>query len=155
MRTWTLHIVFAIILVGSLAARERTGDVLSESGDLEQAVIRVAQSHGLVFRQHTTRADASIHALIFEASRCSRPVQVTLLRGAFDQDLGARTARERGDGLRYVYIDRTWGQPDQLAFFIERMKYAALATFGLTPYVPILASTAGRGATTMPDRRCH
>src|SRR6266446_2974410 len=38
--------------------------------------------------------------------------------------------------LRYVYIDRTWEKPDRLAFFVQRMKYAALATFGLTRYVP-------------------
>jgi hypothetical protein len=135
VRTWPLHIVFAIILVGSLATRERAGDVLSER-DLEPAVIRVAHSRGLVFRQYTTIADTDVRALIFRASRCPRPVLVTVVSGTFDQDLGARTAREQGDELRYIYIDRTWGKPDPLAFFIERMKYAVLATFGLTPYLP-------------------
>lgn len=38
--------------------------------------------------------------------------------------------------LRYVYIDRTWDKPDHLAFFVDRMKYAVLATFGLTRYLP-------------------
>ena len=45
-------------------------------------------------------------------------------------------ARERGDIIRYVYIDRIWDKPNRLARLAERMKYAALASFGLTPYVP-------------------
>jgi hypothetical protein len=44
--------------------------------------------------------------------------------------------RERGDIVRYVYIDRVWNKPNRLALLVERMKYAALASFGLTPYVP-------------------
>jgi hypothetical protein len=37
---------------------------------------------------------------------------------------------------RYVYIDHSWEKPDRLGFFVTRMKYAALATFGLTRYAP-------------------
>jgi hypothetical protein len=136
MRAWPLHVIFAIILVGSLAARERADDVLNESGNLEPAVMRVARSHGLVFRQYTTIADTDVRALVFEAPGCSRPVLLVLLMTTFDQDVVMRSAREQGDVLRYVYIDRTWDKPDRLAVFIERMKYAALATLGLTRYLP-------------------
>jgi hypothetical protein len=58
------------------------------------------------------------------------------LRVTFDYEPLVQSARERGDTLRYAYIDRIWEKPDRLAFFVERMKYAALATFGLTQYVP-------------------
>lgn len=136
MRSWPLHIVFAIILVGSLVARERAGDVLNESGDLEPAVIRVAQSQGLVFRGSATIADTDVRALKFEAPRCIGALMVTLLDSAFDQDVGGQSARKQGNLLRYVYIDSTWDKPVRLAFFIERTKYAALATFGLTSYLP-------------------
>jgi hypothetical protein len=54
----------------------------------------------------------------------------------FDFEPVMRSAREHGDVLHYVYIDRTWEKPERLAFFLERMKYAALATFGLARYVP-------------------
>jgi hypothetical protein len=38
--------------------------------------------------------------------------------------------------LRYVYIDRSWDKADRLAVVAERVKYAVLAVFGLTQYVP-------------------
>jgi hypothetical protein len=137
MSTWPLHVVFAIILVGSLAARERAPDVLAESGALEPAIIRVARSHGLVFRESTTVTGTDVQALVFEAPDCSRPVLVVLLMMTLDQEpIVALSAREHGDVLRYVYIDRTWEKPDRLALFVERMKYAALATFGLTRFMP-------------------
>ena len=136
MRAWPLHIVFATILVGSLAAKERAADVVVEvdNGALEAAVTRVARSHGLAFREYLTFA-GNVPALAFEAPGCSRPVLV-VLRVTFDYEPVMQSARGQGDLLRYVYIDRSWEKPDRLAFFVDRMKYAALATFGLTRYVP-------------------
>jgi hypothetical protein len=97
--------------------------------------MHVAQSHGLAFRENATLPGTSLPALAFEAPGCSRPGA-----GHFARELRRRGARaicpEQGDALRYVYIDHTWEKPDRLAFFVERMKYAALATFGLTRYVP-------------------
>jgi hypothetical protein len=61
---------------------------------------------------------------------------LVVLRVTFDFEPVMQSAREQGDLLRYVYIDRSWETPDRLAFFADRMKYAALATFGLTRYVP-------------------
>jgi hypothetical protein len=135
MRAWPLHVVFATILVGSLAAKEQAADVLVESGNLEPAVLRVARSHGLAFREYTTIADTGVRALVFEAPGCSRPVLVALLLVTFDQEPVVRSALEQGDALRYAYIDRVWDKPDRLAVFVERVKYAALAMFSLTRYV--------------------
>ena len=58
MRAWPLHVVFATILVGSLAAKERAADMLVDVDDLdrETAVMHVARSHGLVFREDVTIA---------------------------------------------------------------------------------------------------
>jgi hypothetical protein len=136
MRPWPLHVVFATILVGSLAAKERSADMLVDVDDLdrETAVMHVARAHGLVFREDLTIA-GNVRALVFEAPDCSRPVLV-VLRVSFDDEPLLHFAHEQGDLLRYVYIDRSWEKPDRVAFFIERMKYAALATFGLTRYVP-------------------
>ena len=135
MRPWPLHVVFATILVGSLAAKERAADMLVDVDDLdrETAVMRVARSQGLAFRENATVAN--LPALVFEAPGCSRPVLV-VLRISFDDEPLVQSAREQGGVLRYAYIDGTWEKPDRLAFFIQRMKYAALATFGLTRYVP-------------------
>jgi hypothetical protein len=141
MRAWPLHIVFATILVGSLAAKERAADVLGEVDDVarEKAVLRLARSHGLVFREDVP-ISGDVRALEFEAPGCLRPVLI-VLRVTFDYEpllrsALFRSAAEQENVLRYVYIARSWRKPDRLAFFAERMKYAALATFGLTRYMP-------------------
>ena len=136
MRAWPLHIVFATILVGSLAAKERAADMLVDVDDLdrETAVTRVARSHGLTFQEHVTLPGTTLPALAFAAPGCFEPILV-VLRVQFDDEALLRSAREQGE-VRYVYIDRSWEKPERLAFFVERMKYAALATFGLTRYVP-------------------
>jgi hypothetical protein len=139
MKPWPVHVVFAIILVGSLAAKERTTDVLVDGTNLEPTVIRVARSQGLVFREYTTIADTDVRALAFEASACSRPLLVVLLSVTFDQELVVRlagSARQPNSKLRYVYIDGIWDQPQRLTVFVKRMKYTALAVFGLTQYAP-------------------
>jgi hypothetical protein len=139
MRAWPLHVAFATILVGSLAAKERAADLLVDVDDVarETAVMRVARSHGLTFRDYGALpgSGASLRALAFEAPGCSLPVLV-VLRVSFDEEPLLHSTREHGDVLRYVYIGRSWEKPDRLAFFVERMKYAALATFSLTRYVP-------------------
>jgi hypothetical protein len=136
MRAWPLHVVFAAILVGSLAAKDRTTDLIVESGNLEAAVIGVARIHGLAFREYTTIDGTDIRALVFEAPTCARPVAVVLLSTTFDQERAARSAREPGYVLRYVYIDHSWDKADRLAVVAQRVRYAALAVFGLTRYVP-------------------
>jgi hypothetical protein len=136
MRAWPLHIAFAIMLVGTLAAKERAADMLVDIDEigLETAVTRVAQSHGLAFREYAPTG-SNIRALAFEAPGCSQPV-VVVLRITFDYEPLVQFVREQGNALRYVYIDRSWEKPDRLAFFVARMKYAVLATLGLTRSVP-------------------
>ena len=46
--------------------------------------------------------------------------------------------------VRCVSIDRSWEKPDRLGFFVERMKHAALATIGLTRYLPLLVESPSR-----------
>lgn len=137
MKAWPLHLLFGTLLLGSLTAQQRTADTLVEIDplDLAPAVTRVAQSNGLRFRQHVT-VYGNVPALTFDAPGCSRPV-IVALQVNFDFAPSVQSsAREAGEVARYVYIDRSWERPNRLAFFIYRIKYAALATFGLTPYVP-------------------
>jgi hypothetical protein len=136
MRAWALHVAFATILAGSLAAKERGADVLVRHDNLQPAVTRVARSHGLAFRDAVTLPGSSIRALVFEAPGCARPVLVAVLSVVIDLEPILRAAREQGDVLRYIYIGRSWEKPDRLGVFVERMKYAAIAPFGLTRYVP-------------------
>jgi hypothetical protein len=135
MRAWPLHIVFASMLVGSLAAKELAADAPIDSADFGPAVIRVAGAQGLAFREYSTLTGSPLQAMAFEAPDCSRPVLVVVLEENLDRaamvDLGVE-----GDMRRYVYIDRSWDKPDRLAFYVQRMKYAALKTFRLTRYNP-------------------
>jgi hypothetical protein len=137
MKARPLHLVFATLLVGSLTAQERTADTLVEinPGDWASAVTRVAQSHGLTLRGHET-VYGNVSALSFDAPGCSEPVTVALQVNFDFAPLVQTYAREAGRVARFVYIARSWDKPNRLAFFIYRMKYAALATFGLTRYVP-------------------
>ncbi len=136
MRAWPLHVVFATLLVGSLAAKERAADVLVEidNPNFEAAVTRVARSHDLTFLEEVN-VSGNIRGLTFAAPGCPRPVLV-ILRITLDYEPAFEPLRERGDDLRYVYLDRSWDKPDRLGVFVQRMKYAALATLGLTRYVP-------------------
>jgi hypothetical protein len=136
MRAWLLHVVFAAILVGSLATKYRNTDLLVEDSKLEAMVIRIARAYGLAFRDYETIGDTDIRALVFEVPRCARPVLVVLLSVALDQERVVRSAREPGYVLRYVYMDRIWDKPHRLAVVAERAKHAALAVFGLTRYMP-------------------
>ena len=136
MRAWPLHVVFATILAGSLAAKERTGDALVRHVNLEPAITRVARSQGLAFQDDVTLPGSSIRAQVFEAPGCARPVLVAVLSVIIDMEPVLRSAREQADVVRYIYIGRSWDKPDRLGVFVERLKYAALAPFGLTRYVP-------------------
>jgi hypothetical protein len=136
MRAWPLHLVFAAILVGSLAAREWAADRLDADAGLEAAAVGLAQAYGLVLRTRTTVADTDVPALEFAAPGCSGPLLVSLPHVTLDQEPVLRAARAPGHVLRYIYIDRRWDEPDRSAMVVERMKHAALAAFGLTPYRP-------------------
>jgi hypothetical protein len=136
MRAWPLHVVFTAILFGSLAAKDRTADLFAKSSNLEPTVMHVAKAYGLAFRDYTTIGDTDIRALVFEAPGCARPLLVVLLAVTFDQEPVAQSARRPGYVLRYIYIDRSWDKPHRLAVVAERAKYAALAVFGLTRYMP-------------------
>jgi hypothetical protein len=136
MKTWTFRAAFGVILIGSLAVREQASDVLVENGNLEAAVVRVGEAHGLVFRGYTTVADADIRAPMFDADRCAGPVLVIPWSVTFEQEAIMRSAFRPHDIRDYVYLDRSWKRPHRLAVFAERSKYAALAALGLSRYVP-------------------
>jgi hypothetical protein len=135
MKAWPVHVVFAIILVGSLAARGRATDVLMERGSLEPAVLRVARSHGLAFREYETISDTGRRALVFEAPGCAQPMRVVLRLTTFEEEPFTRLAPDRDYVRRYIYIEHTWDQPNRLAVWIQRIKYEVLATFGQTQYI--------------------
>ncbi len=110
--------------------------MLTESDNIEPAVIHVARSHGLTLREEMTTAKGPVRALVFDAPGCGQPVVIALLSVTFEEEPILAPVREQRDVVRYVYFDRTWNLPDRLAVFFEWKKHKALALFGLTQYVP-------------------
>jgi hypothetical protein len=136
VRAWPLHVVFSTILLGSLAGKERAVDVLEVDDDtLQTAAARIGQWQGLDVREYAKVA-GNLPVVVFEAPGCSGPVLV-VAHMLVDEEPAMHFARDQGDDIRYVYIDRTWEKPDHLALLVERMKYLALATFGLARYAPL------------------
>jgi hypothetical protein len=129
-------VIFACLLVASLVVKKRSGDMLEESGDLEPAIIRLAQSNGLVFRGYEDVAAAEVRALAFDAPGCTQPVFVAKVEDTFEQGLTLQLAGVPGNVRRYVYIDRSWPIPDRPGVFGERAKQMILAVLGMTRYVP-------------------
>jgi hypothetical protein len=135
MKPWLLHIIFAVILVASVANTTRRVDVLAESDDIAPAVIRIARSHGLILSEETM-AEAPGSTLVFEAPACARPVLITLLSVTFEEEPLIRRVGGQGDVVRYLYLDRSWNAPDRLAAFLEWKRHKALGLLNLTQYVP-------------------
>lgn len=136
MRVWAAHAVFAAILVASLASREQSVEPIPDDTSLERAVIRVAGQHGWDFREYRTTSGMFSRTLVFAAPGCSQPVRVGLRLSTFEDEALSESAPGPGYVRRYAYFDRIWDTPEPRAAFIQRMKYAALAPFGLTEYTP-------------------
>jgi hypothetical protein len=140
MRVWAAHAVFATILVGSLAARERAVVTPISSVGFESAVLRVARSQGLRIREDRA-SPAGLRALAFDAPGCSQPVFViTRFATLEDEPVIEATSKEypsQHDYLRwYVYVGQKWDRPDPWAIFVKRVEYGLLSIFDLTEYSP-------------------
>jgi len=129
-----IHAVFAAILLGSLASRERSAEAPVDESGLEAAVLRAGRSEGLRFLQYGGADMGWGRAMAFSAPGCSRPMLVTWRPATFE-DEAATVSALQGDYRRlYVYFDRKWDRPDRWAVSMQRVKYGLLAIFGRTDY---------------------
>ena len=137
MRTWAGHVVFAVVLIGSVAARERGADLPADDVRLlEPAIVRVAGSHGLNFRGYRTTSGIVTRTLVFDAPGCSQPVRVSPRQWTFEEESLRERVPDQAYTRRYIYFDRSWHAPDPQGVFVQGMKYRALAMFGLTDSAP-------------------
>lgn len=136
MRVWA-HGVFGGILLASLAVQRRDTDArYDDASVLEPSILRIASSHGLTLQGYRAMGGNMPPALIFEAPGCARPVQVNPLLSSFEEVSLMDDAPGQGYVRRYIYFGASWDRPKSWAAFVQRMKYRALAMFGLTEYVP-------------------
>ena len=155
MRAWPLHVVFATLLVGSLAAKERAADMLVDVDDLdrETAVTRVARSHGLAFREDVTLPGTNLPALAFAAPGCSRPVLVVLrvqLRRRAAPALRPRTGRRRALCLYRPQL----GEARPSGVLCRADEICGTRDLWPDPLRAVRAHASGRLAAAVPGRRC-
>jgi hypothetical protein len=166
MRLWA-HAVFAAVLVGSLASRERSPEAPIDDAGLESAVLSAARSQGLVFLEYGNNSTGWGRAMAFDAPGCARPVVATWRPATFEDEATTASAPGSAYQREYTYFDRRWNRPDPWAVSIQRMKYSLLAMFGRTDYAtsnlvlqvdaprdcPAVEGIDWRPAWTRTDRR--
>jgi hypothetical protein len=128
------HGVFAAILVGSLASRERSGEAPVGSAALESAALSVARSQGLGFREYRASDTDWGRTMAFDVRGCSAPLLATWRPATFEDEATAQSAPLAGYQQSFVYFDRKWKRPNRWAVSIQRMKYGLLALLGRTDY---------------------
>ena len=134
MRLWAARAVFAAVLVGSLATRERSAEAPIDQAGLESVVLSVARSQGLGFREYRTNDAGGGRTIVFKFPGCSRPVLVTWRQATFEDAAATESAPGQDYQQQYVYFDQKWNSPDRWAVSIQRMKYSLLAMLGRTDY---------------------
>ena len=137
MRVWAAHAVFAALLVGSLAARERAAVTPIPSAAFESAVMRVATSKGLRFREYGANTTGTeLRMLAFDAIGCSQPVFVLFRFACFEDEATTQSTPEHSYLNQYIYIDRKFDKPTLRPVLIQRIKYGLLSMFGVSDYAP-------------------
>lgn len=133
MRVWA-HAVFAAVLVGSLASRGRSAEAPVDSAGLDSAVLSVARSQGLAFREYRASGTDWGRTMAFDVPGCSAPLLATWRPATFEDEQTGQSAPRQGYRQQYVYFDRKWSRPNPWAVSIQRMKHGVLALFGRTDY---------------------
>jgi hypothetical protein len=133
MRVWA-HAVFAAVLVGSLASRERSVEAPIDDASFETVVLSVGRSQGLDFREYRTSDAGGRRTIVFNAPGCSGPMLVTWRPATFEDEAATESAPGQDDRLQYVYFDQKWNRPNRWAVSLQRMKYSLLAMLGRTDY---------------------
>lgn len=131
------HALFAAVLAGSLASRERSAkapDDTAALGTLESAAISAARSQGLAFREDRANVTNRGRAMVFDVPKCSRPLLATWRLATFEDEAVAQSAPRQDYQKQYVYFDRTWERPNRWAVSMQRMRYGLLALIGRADY---------------------
>lgn len=132
MRPWGVRALFALLLLGALAARIQASH--EPARDIRPAVVELLASRGFTARVAPAGDDALLKTVAFDAPQCGGSVQVMPVRlnlqeaPLFDAAIGA--GRER----HIAYIDRTWREPRRLELRLAWAKYKMLSAIGQGPY---------------------
>ena len=73
MKLWA-HAVFAAVLIGSLAVRERSAEAPVTDAGVGSVVVSVARSQGLSLREYRTSAANGERIMAFDVPGCPQPM---------------------------------------------------------------------------------
>lgn len=134
MKVWA-HAVFAVILIGSLASRERSAEApVDDEVRLESAALGAARAQGLSFREYRVSGTARGRTMAFAVPGCPSPLLATWRPATFEDEATAQSALGQDYRRQFVYFDQAWSRPKPWAVSIQRMKYGLLALFGRVDY---------------------
>ena len=118
MRVWA-HAVFAAVLVGSLASRERSAEAPIDGAGLKLAALRVARAQGLAFREYRASDTDWGRTMAFGVTGCLLPLLATWRPATFEDEATVDRPLDRATISRYVYFDRKWSNPNRWAVSIR------------------------------------
>jgi len=140
MTKWGIHALFAVLLLASIATNfsgRAIGAAHNEfsSEDVSTAVLRLAQTHGMVLQ--TTAKGDGVSALTFRAPGCPDPVLLAPVDINLEQL--PLVPQLSGDtyAVRYAYLDRVWDKPDRASLYLQWKFHRALQLIGLSRYLPL------------------
>ncbi len=132
MRAWGIRALFAVLLLGALAARIQASDDIES--DMRPAAVELLVSHGYAARVLPAEENALLKGIAFDAPQCGGSVHVFPVRlnlqeaPLFDSVVGA------GRVLHIAYLGRTWSEPSRLALRLEWLRHKTLSVVGLGRY---------------------
>jgi hypothetical protein len=135
MNSRWLRVALASVLIATVVARVWASNPTTEV-DIRAAVLALIARQGWsAYDEAAGSADALGKAIYFRAPECQASGRV------FAVDLGLQLAPMLehvigpGHGRHFVYMGRTWSNPDRFGMRLEWLKNRALSLFGLGRYV--------------------
>jgi hypothetical protein len=134
MKAVALRTAFAALLLATVISKMYAPNV---DRALDAGVLAALALHGLSPHRGPSEEGAALFpSIYFEAPGCDgvvqvMPIQLNLQEGPLLDGVGAPSYVRR-----FIYLDRTWQNPDRLGMRLVWLKYRALYMLGLSPYVP-------------------
>jgi hypothetical protein len=128
MRAWGIRALFAVLLLGALAARIQASH--EPAHDIRPAVVELLASRGFAAHIVPAKDDSLLKAVAFDAPQCGGSVQVFPVRlnlqeaPLFDAAIGA------GHERHIAYLGRTWRELSRLELRLEWIKHKMLSAAG-------------------------
>jgi hypothetical protein len=132
MRAWGIRALFAVLLLGALAARIHASH--EPAYDIRPRIAELLASRGFTARIVPAENDALLKAVAFDAPQCGGSVHVLPVRLNLQEAPLFDTAIGAGHERHVAYLGRIWREPSRLELRLEWAKHKMLSAAGQGPY---------------------